>query len=282
MVNVFNVHFYHLKLLCISKYDIHLTHIYFLILGNPTGISPKIDFSVADAVKSDVQYRLIRSSTENGTLLNETTVCSFPLNKSLPTKLLIHGFTTNESSIWYKPLKNAYLSKGPHNIFYIDWSKAGNKTYEISGANTKPIGAFVGDFLIASGICLDKIHVIGHSMGSHLAGFIGKHIFNQTGEKIYRITATDPAKPFYETPTTTEDDRVSDKDATFVDIIHTDIRHWGFASPIGHVDFYANDGIMQPGCPSLQEDGKLVTYKVLNILIFNFQKTAVTPNQTST
>jgi hypothetical protein len=37
--------------------------------------------------------------------------------------------------------------------------------------------------------------------------------------------------------------------AEFVDAIHTDVNFIGTRNRIGHVDFYPNDGGLQPGCP---------------------------------
>ena len=46
-------------------------------------------------------------------------------------------------------------------------------------------------------------------------------------------------------------DRLSSKDATFVDVIHTAGQPVAIENPIGHVDFYPNGGSApQPGCES--------------------------------
>lgn len=44
------------------------------------------------------------------------------------------------------------------------------------------------------------------------------------------------------------DHKLGKDDAEFVDVIHTDILQRGILSPSGHVDFYVNGGIEQPGC----------------------------------
>lgn len=218
---------------------------------------PAVDYSLADCKKSDVQYRLFtKKDDDKGTLVDEDSISLTESERNLPTKLFIHGWTTNETSYWYGPLKDEYLKKGPHNIIYIDWSAAGSKPFQISAANVDPIGSFIADFLIASEIALEKIHIIGHSLGSHVAGFIGKHVFKKTGEKIGRITATDPAGPTFEHSCIGEDLRLSEGDARFVDVVHSDAGHFGFIAPIGHVDYYPNGGRLQPGCPDLTEDGK--------------------------
>lgn len=215
-----------------------------------------MNYNLAECKKSDVQYRLfIKADDDKGELVEEDTISLNESERNLPTKIFIHGWTTNETSYWYAPLKNEYFKKGPHNIIYIDWSAAGSKPFEISAANVDPIGGFIADFLIASKLALEKVHIIGHSLGSHVAGFIGKHVFKKVGKKIGRITATDPAGPTFEHNSVGEDLRLSEGDAEFVDVVHTDAGHFGFIAPIGHVDYYPNGGRFQPGCPDFTEDG---------------------------
>lgn len=225
-----------------------------LTLNSIANSYPPVNFLLSNTQKSDVQYRLINNLNDDGQLLTEETVANSKFNRDLPSKFLIHGWTTNERSVWYAPLKNAYLEKGPHNVFYIDWSIAGNKSYPVSAANSKYVGSFIADFLVASKIPFSNVHLIGHSLGSHVAGFIGKYVFHLTGKKIGRITATDPSFPMFEHPLVGKNLRLSSDDAEFVDVIHTDSGHYGFVKPLGHADFYPNGGVFQPDCPSLEED----------------------------
>ncbi|XP_035691501.1 lipase member H-like isoform X2 [Branchiostoma floridae] len=89
------------------------------------------------------------------------------------------------------------------------------------------------------------IHIIGHSLGAHAAGFAGK-ASNSAGFKIARISGLDPAGPGFRRARAA--DRLDRGDALFVDVIHTDILVLGKLKPIGHVDFYPNEGWLQPGC----------------------------------
>lgn len=44
-------------------------------------------------------------------------------------------------------------------------------------------------------------------------------------------------------------ERLSETDADYVDVIHTDAGVFGIPDPIGHADFYPNGGrALQPGC----------------------------------
>lgn len=97
---------------------------------------------------------------------------------------------------------------------------------------------------------------LGHSLGCHVAGYIGKYMFASANEKIGRITALDPGGPKFDNPEMEQDERLCKTDANFIDVIHTDINFCGYTKPIGHVDFYPNGGKRQPGCPSRNDDGK--------------------------
>lgn len=98
---------------------------------------------------------------------------------------------------------------------------------------------------------LRNVHLIGHSLGAHLAGYAGYHLQRDFGLKVSRITGLDPAAPlFSDTDAIVRLDR---SDAHYVDIIHTDANPLmkgglGIYQRVGHVDFYPNGGFDNPGC----------------------------------
>lgn len=63
---------------------------------------------------------------------------------------------------------------------------------------------------------MDMFHIIGHSLGAHIAGYAGTSLNGQIG----RITALDPAKPYFEA--THSSVRLDRTDAKYVDVVHTD------------------------------------------------------------
>lgn len=101
-------------------------------------------------------------------------------------------------------------------------------------------------------IPLKKFHILGHSLGAHVAGFAGKEVFRRLGKKIGRVTGLDAAGPLFEMPVPVDEDtRLSKRDAEFVDCVHTDGGIFGMTKAIAHVDFYPNGGVpRQPGCTS--------------------------------
>lgn len=176
------------------------------------------------------------------------------LNVELPMKLIIHGFTENIAVQWYKEIVDAYLIKNDYNLILVDWSKKANVMYFEAAKSSGSVGSSIADFLIKLKIQLDNVHIIGHSLGSHVAGFVGKRIFKVTKRKVQRITGLDPAGPLFEMPPKSSKYRLSKEDAEFVDIIHTDGGIFGFKASIGHADFFPNGGTaIQPGCTDIKQ-----------------------------
>ena len=108
----------------------------------------------------------------------------------------------------------------------------------------------LADFLTVlsttANISLNSIHLIGHSLGSHISGYTGKFL----NGKIGRITGVDPAGPKYKHKDASI--RLWYTDALFVETIHTDFSNpifsLGTDDPCSHVNIYPNEGEMQPGC----------------------------------
>ena len=62
--------------------------------------------------------------------------------------------------------------------------------------------------------------MIGHSLGAHLIGYCGQYLQDVFNHTLGRVTALDPAGPFFQ-----DDDplhRLDTGDAQFIDVIHTD------------------------------------------------------------
>lgn len=84
--------------------------------------------------------------------------------------------------------------------------------------------------LVANGMNLKDLILVGHSLGAHVAGCAAKKL-NST-EKIGAIIGLDPASVGFKYDEM--DKRLSQSDADYVQIIHTDITKFGIAKPMGH------------------------------------------------
>jgi hypothetical protein len=72
----------------------------------------------------------------------------------------------------------------------------------------------------------------------------------------------DPAMPLF---VTLDNDKKLDKtDAKFVDVIHTDALDKGKLEALGHVDFYVNGGMRQPGCENVYDKAGTTTNQIRN------------------
>ena len=172
-------------------------------------------------------------------------------------KVIIHGWTEHVYSEWCMNLTEAYLKKGFYNVILVDWSSVSDDSYFSATRLVKLVGSSVGNFIVMLckkvSVPYKNVHVIGHSLGAHVASFTGRKVFDVTGRKIYRITGLDPAAPIFDMI----NDRLSRDDAVFVDVVHTDGGFLGFKFSIGTVDFYPNGGTaVQPGCSLLKVNVK--------------------------
>lgn len=112
-----------------------------------------------------------------------------------------------------------------------------------------------------------RTHIIGHSLGSHVAGHCGKQV---TRGRIAAIFATDPAGPlvnkilknfsiflmiFLQFSLADSAGRLAPGDAVYTEAIHTNAGNLGFDQPITQASFYPNWGSSQPGCGILDVTG---------------------------
>ena len=122
--------------------------------------------------------------------------------------------------------------------------------------NALSVGSSTGEFLdnlmTASGLSHADLHLVGFSLGGHGVGAMGRKLEELTGTKVDRLTAIDPAAPYFDImePVGTW---VGYNDAEFVDVIHSNSEFvfcggLSMYGPLGNVDFYPNGGLHQPGC----------------------------------
>nr|CAH0104974.1 unnamed protein product [Daphnia galeata] len=182
---------------------------------------------------------------------DEPTLKRSSFNLSNPTKIFIHGWNMNgHSHGTVLSLRNEFLIKEDCNFIAVDWEESANTGYFSSAGKVQPIGFLTGDFLnflLTQGLNVSQLHIIGFSLGAHVAGKAG----DRAGELVPRITGLDPAYPGFSMDNT--DARLDVTDAEFVDIIHTNSAllfsgGLSFPTPIGHADFWPNGGSDQPGC----------------------------------
>ncbi|XP_054275869.1 pancreatic triacylglycerol lipase-like isoform X2 [Macrosteles quadrilineatus] len=185
------------------------------------------------------------------------------------TKFIVHGFIDTPLSSWVKEMRRELLKHSDWNVIVVDWAGGSLPLYTQATANTRLVGLEIAHFINhlkdKYGLKPKEVHIIGHSLGAHTAGYAGERVAG-----LGRITGLDPAEPYFQGMPAQV--RLDPSDAQLVDVIHTDgssiflLESWirntqrplpsvtlpsigyGMSEPCGHVDFYPNNGKEQPGC----------------------------------
>nr|XP_027302085.1 endothelial lipase [Anas platyrhynchos] len=211
---------------------------------SPTPVSPRVRFSLHSA--SEAEGCPLALGQEGS--LKE---CGF--NATAKSFFIIHGWTMSGMfETWLGSLVAALQEREKEaNVVVVDWLSLAHQLYTDAVNNTQVVGRSIArllDWLQENPLFkLENVHLIGYSLGAHVAGFAGNHVHGTIG----RITGLDPAGPMFEGVDPSK--RLSPDDASFVDVLHTYTRETlgvsiGIQMPVGHVDIYPNGGDFQPGC----------------------------------
>uniref|UniRef100_A0AB38ZEC5 Venom lipase 1 n=1 Tax=Ectomocoris sp. TaxID=3104572 RepID=A0AB38ZEC5_9HEMI len=180
-------------------------------------------------------------------LLDTNTTMFKQFDPKKQTRIIVHGWIGNVNSKFSVALINAYLPTFDYNVIVVDWGSKARTFYPTARNSVAMIGKLLSDFL--NELCTtfqlkpESLHLVGHSLGAHVAGVAG--LFMRNG-LIGRISGLDPAYPLFAPD---HSDRLTSKSAIFVDVIHTCGKYLGWFGQVGHADFYPNKGTSsQPGC----------------------------------
>uniref|UniRef100_U6CVP5 Triacylglycerol lipase n=1 Tax=Neovison vison TaxID=452646 RepID=U6CVP5_NEOVI len=183
--------------------------------------------------------------------INYLTIQTSHFGTDKMTRINIPGWKSDGK--WQQDMCNVLLKAEDVNCINIDWIN-GSLEYIDAVNNLRVVGAEVAYFIDVLtkkfGYSPSKVHLIGHSVGAHLAGEAGSRV-----PGLGRITGLDPAGPYFHN--TPNEVRLDPSDADFVDVIHTNgVRLLfefgaGTINACGHLDFYPNGGKHMPGCEDL-------------------------------
>uniref|UniRef100_A0A1L8DJ91 Putative vitellogenin-1 n=3 Tax=Nyssomyia neivai TaxID=330878 RepID=A0A1L8DJ91_9DIPT len=168
--------------------------------------------------------------------------------------IFITGWLTkdNTENDAAREMAKAYACRGNHTFIHLNTNDYLDNLYTWSALNTEDIGFAVAPYVakMLDFVDISQIHVIGHSLGAHVAGAIGRHFIEVVKKSLPRITGLDPARPcFNEGEVMTSLQR---GDAEFVDVIHTNSGGLGKMEPVGDADFYPNGmTVLMPGCAGI-------------------------------
>jgi len=200
----------------------------------------------------------------------------------IETILMAHGYvSTAEGEHGCETFVQYYNKAGRDvQVICIDWRNlASLSRWEMAknlGAfngeaqNSVDVGWWLGRLLHSlvekTDLDSNKVHLIGHSLGAHVVGVMGRTFAALSGKHVARVTGLDPAGPLFVRNAYGLKKHMIGKDSgTFVDIIHSNgdfdpyafnilhpgsSLHYGDLHALGHADFYPNGGRVQgpSGC----------------------------------
>ncbi|XP_067401499.1 endothelial lipase isoform X2 [Emydura macquarii macquarii] len=177
--------------------------------------------------------------------------CKF--NLTAKSFFIIHGWTMSGMfENWLGKLVAALQGREKDaNVVVVDWLALAHQLYTDAVNHTKVVGMDIARLLNwlqeKHNFLFENVHLIGYSLGAHVAGYVGNYAHGTIG----RITGLDPAGPMFEGVEPHR--RLSPDDADFVDVLHTFTKETlgisiGIQMPVGHIDVYPNGGDFQPGC----------------------------------
>merc|ERR1712083_679544 len=199
----------------------------------------------------------------------------------MKTTFIAHGFTSKAS---IKEMCEQWVLNYGDNVqvVCIDWRNLAHLgfghdmvhcggEYNCEAKNSVDVGIWLGRLLHSlvywTGLHVDKVHLIGHSLGAHVVGNMGRTFRSLSGKQVARVTGLDPAGPlFVQNNYGLHNYEIGRDSGAFVDIIHsngdlnphaisithpTTSAHFGDLHALGDVDFYPNGGRNQgaSGCP---------------------------------
>jgi len=125
------------------------------------------------------------------------------ISNGLPTYVYAHGwqdsYETSNSTLLFNKLTDTL--KDTANVVLVDWSTLAKKWLRFDptpqpiaeATVTKQVGETVADALIKAGAALDKVALIGHSLGSFVMAAAANEIKVRTGKKVNELVALDTA-----------------------------------------------------------------------------------------
>lgn len=172
------------------------------------------------------------------------------------TIVVVAGYMSSGEDGWRVDIRNRWLDLEDVNVIVVSWKDGNHETYPQAVLNTRVIARQITVLMYYLAIVrnvnpwesdyLKKFNLVGHSLGAHICGFVGKDFSGKIG----RITGLDPAGPMFVKKH--RGSKLDKTDAQLVETLHTnggiEIPFFGHEDPLGHVDYYANGGSSQPNC----------------------------------
>ncbi|OXA51573.1 Endothelial lipase [Folsomia candida] len=257
-----------------------MKQIHFLILlkfvtvafSNET-ISGSTIFSGLTRDPNHVQFFLVKDwKNQQKIVVNDTnSLANSGFRQGTKTFLLIDGYDSPRTPFYNLTIEAIRANRATtnDNVIIVDYRNLSGRETTFSAnsftsaflylsvvRNTNILGERVANFLHflqrQGNLSLQDVHVVGMSLGCHVAGATAHYLQEKNGHNVSqnlgRITGLDPARTFYPLRMV-QRLRSSNGGASFIDVYHTNRGILGEVYE-GTVDLnvYVNGGIIQPGC----------------------------------
>lgn len=103
-------------------------------------------------------------------------------SKSVNTKIIIHGWQSKRTSDIFDELPKAYLETGNSNVIFVNWMRGSSVFYYPTAAQCRIriVGEYTAKYLKEllhdHQIESTSVYCVGHSLGAHICGFVGKYL----------------------------------------------------------------------------------------------------------
>lgn len=189
--------------------------------------------------------------------LNLATVLQHPeFDASKPTLIYFHGYRQTINGDGNVAMSTAYRLNGGYNFIEYD-NLAEYYTFDVSFEFSRKfqfhifllkyvpyLGWSVATSIIPlmdAGLPSSKLELLGYSLGAEISGYVGRFLKSLSKKRYYtsRIVGLEPA---IKAPVP-----LNWNDSPFVVTVHTGNKI-SMVSAVGHVNFWVNGGVTQPGC----------------------------------
>lgn len=126
-----------------------------------------------------------------------------PFEPDKPIKWITHGFHTNvDKSEWMLEAKDKILQFEDANVILTDWRRGASPAlafYPKAAANAHVVAKFIVRILrrLKDDIDLSQVHLIGHSLGAHIMGFVGSAFTEEHLMRQQQLISLGPSKTMF-------------------------------------------------------------------------------------
>ncbi|XP_011882367.1 PREDICTED: phospholipase A1-like [Vollenhovia emeryi] len=203
------------------------------------------------------------NSNIKGQKINVNDICKY-VHPSQKVVFIVHGAIGSVQKDNFPVVATALTQKG-YIVFSVDWSQGActnmpnsdgvkEKTLAVRNAVAagQRVARFVTKLVTECKFPLANVIFLGHSLGSHVAGFAAKVIQQLELGTIPLIIVGDPIDFVQGDPLTTPfssrkcNDRLCYTDTSCLKVLHSSSD--GIGTRMGHLDLQFNDGQTQPSC----------------------------------